>query len=302
MKIRTLSTSLKVVITLCCVQCIWGHARLMEPPSRSSMWRHGYDTPKNYDDDGLYCGGMHTQWKINGGKCGVCGDPWHLEVPRPNENGGKYGNGIIVRTYKPGQNQKFIFFLGCPSSSGYYCKSTEDFSNFECVRTKIVKGSDARMLGSEPPDNSQQYEYCKYHVESHKQLKSVRAAAAQLPKARSTCKYCVFQCGLIQLPTKANRLTTVAKPWAVTTPTSRTEGQQLPKPWAQWLLSPTKINRWTTVANKPTSTVSPSVNKDRNKKKKLPTPRPSNFRGETFQEALDRIRKDPRLRWMLQMN
>ncbi|GFQ64705.1 chitin-binding type-4 domain-containing protein [Trichonephila clavata] len=103
MKIRVLSVALEVVITLCCVQSIWGHARLMEPPSRSSMWRHGYDTPKNYDDDGLYCGGMHTQWKINGGKCGVCGDPWHLEVPRPNENGGKYGNGIIVRTYKPGQ-------------------------------------------------------------------------------------------------------------------------------------------------------------------------------------------------------
>ncbi|GBL98540.1 hypothetical protein AVEN_111650-1 [Araneus ventricosus] len=93
----------KFLLLLGCVQCIWCHARLMEPPSRSSMWRHGYDTPKNYDDDGLYCGGMHTQWKMNGGKCGVCGDPWHLDVPRPNENGGKFGNGIIVRTYKPGQ-------------------------------------------------------------------------------------------------------------------------------------------------------------------------------------------------------
>ncbi|KAF8764487.1 hypothetical protein HNY73_022553 [Argiope bruennichi] len=50
----------KILLLLGCVHCIWSHARLMEPPSRSSMWRHGYDTPKNYDDDGLYCGGMHV--------------------------------------------------------------------------------------------------------------------------------------------------------------------------------------------------------------------------------------------------
>ncbi|GFY45683.1 chitin-binding type-4 domain-containing protein, partial [Trichonephila inaurata madagascariensis] len=79
-------------------------------------------------------------------------------------------------------------------------------------------------------------------------------------------------------PTKANRLTTVAKPWAVTTPTKVNRRTTVAKPWA--VTKPTKINRWTTVANKPTSTVSPSVNKDRNKKKKLPTPRPSNFRGK----------------------
>jgi hypothetical protein len=38
---------------------------------------------------------------MNGGKCGVCGDPW--PGPRDNEEGGKYSNGIIVRTYEPGE-------------------------------------------------------------------------------------------------------------------------------------------------------------------------------------------------------
>ena len=33
-----------------------GHARLLEPPSRASMWRMGFDTPENFDDDQTYCG------------------------------------------------------------------------------------------------------------------------------------------------------------------------------------------------------------------------------------------------------
>lgn len=35
--------------------------------------------------------------------CGVCGDPWDKPPPRDNEDGGKYGTGIITRTYTPGQ-------------------------------------------------------------------------------------------------------------------------------------------------------------------------------------------------------
>ena len=34
-----------------------GHGRLVEPPSRSSMWRYGFRTPVNYDDNQLFCGG-----------------------------------------------------------------------------------------------------------------------------------------------------------------------------------------------------------------------------------------------------
>ncbi|GFQ64704.1 chitin-binding type-4 domain-containing protein [Trichonephila clavata] len=80
-----------------------GHGRLIEPPSRSSMWRFGFKTKPNYNDNELFCGGYTVQWQRNGGKCGVCGDAWHLPTPRPNEAGGIYGRGIIVRNYKPGQ-------------------------------------------------------------------------------------------------------------------------------------------------------------------------------------------------------
>ena len=36
---------------------VWGHGRLTDPPSRSTMWRYGYDTPINYMDNQLFCGG-----------------------------------------------------------------------------------------------------------------------------------------------------------------------------------------------------------------------------------------------------
>lgn len=56
-----------------------GHGRLIEPPSRASAWRYGFDTPHNYNDHELFCGGFTRQWQKNGGKCGVCGDPWDIK-------------------------------------------------------------------------------------------------------------------------------------------------------------------------------------------------------------------------------
>lgn len=53
-----------------------GHGRLIEPPSRASAWRYGFNTPHNYNDHELYCGGFTRQWVKNEGRCGVCGDAW----------------------------------------------------------------------------------------------------------------------------------------------------------------------------------------------------------------------------------
>lgn len=79
-----------------------GHGRLIEPPSRASAWRYGFQTPPDYNDHELYCGGFTRQWKRNGGKCGECGDAWDMPEPRPHENGGQWGQGVIVRSYLPG--------------------------------------------------------------------------------------------------------------------------------------------------------------------------------------------------------
>lgn len=43
------------------------------------------------------------RWLHNGGKCGICGDAYHLKQPRPHETGGEFGRGIISRHYFSGQ-------------------------------------------------------------------------------------------------------------------------------------------------------------------------------------------------------
>ena len=79
------------------------HGRFIEPPSRTSAWRYGYGTPTNYYDHGANCGGFGRQWQKNKGRCGVCGDAWDLPHPRAAESGGRFGQDVIVRAYRPGQ-------------------------------------------------------------------------------------------------------------------------------------------------------------------------------------------------------
>lgn len=39
---------------------------------------------------------------VNQGRCGECGDEWSLPRPRPHDEGGQYGNGVIGQTYTEG--------------------------------------------------------------------------------------------------------------------------------------------------------------------------------------------------------
>ena len=39
-----------------------GHARLLQPPSRSSMWRFGFDNPADYNDNQGFCGGIKVSY------------------------------------------------------------------------------------------------------------------------------------------------------------------------------------------------------------------------------------------------
>ncbi|XP_076823083.1 uncharacterized protein LOC143469315 [Clavelina lepadiformis] len=106
----TLNLSLLAITIAGCVFNANGHGRLLQPPSRSSMWRYAYSDPilypyrsiiqPNYDDNGLNCGGKQVQ-NENDGKCGVCGDPYPAPV-KENEAGGKYALGIITRIYNKG--------------------------------------------------------------------------------------------------------------------------------------------------------------------------------------------------------
>ena len=81
------------------IRLSYQHARLMEPPSRASMWRVGFPTPKDIDDNQNYCGGFGVQFGQNGGKCGICGDPWH-DFPREHEApDGIYATGKLIKNF-----------------------------------------------------------------------------------------------------------------------------------------------------------------------------------------------------------
>merc|ERR1719289_106097 len=88
-------------ILLCFVGASYGHGRLMEPPSRASQWRFGFENPPDYNDNQGFCGGKIHQHQEMEGRCGICGDPYDgpLEHQAP---GGKFANGNIVANYLQG--------------------------------------------------------------------------------------------------------------------------------------------------------------------------------------------------------
>ncbi len=92
-----------LLISFGLISSVLGHARMMEPPSRASMWRAGFKNPADYNDNEGWCGGLTYQHDKMGGKCGLCGDPFGDKVKQHEAPGGRYANGIITRTYRPGQ-------------------------------------------------------------------------------------------------------------------------------------------------------------------------------------------------------
>ena len=56
----TYTTLLLTLLVLCDI--VEGHGRLLEPPSRSSMWRQGYSNLINYNDNELNCGGANVSY------------------------------------------------------------------------------------------------------------------------------------------------------------------------------------------------------------------------------------------------
>ncbi|CAN7938257.1 unnamed protein product [Ixodes hexagonus] len=81
---------------------VWGHGRLIEPPARNAMWRLNYDTPSNFEDSELFCGGIKAQWQDHGGRCGECGDNFGDPRPRRHETGNIFARNVTVRYYTPG--------------------------------------------------------------------------------------------------------------------------------------------------------------------------------------------------------
>ena len=114
----------QILIALNLVSSIDGHGRMIDPPSRNSAWRYGFPNPPFYTDNELNCGGYNVQWKTNGGKCGVCRDPYH-EKNQPHVYPGKYANGIITKTYREGQEIEVVIEITSNHMGTFFFKIGE---------------------------------------------------------------------------------------------------------------------------------------------------------------------------------
>jgi len=99
---------------LAATTCVAGHGRIVDPPTRGSLWRlseYAWANPGHQaDDQELFCGGTSVTDPYVGA-CGVCGDSILDPRPRKHEIGGEFERGIIVRNYQQGQTIPVEIFL-----------------------------------------------------------------------------------------------------------------------------------------------------------------------------------------------
>ena len=96
--------ALCVVALLCSViSTVLGHGYILDPAARNACWQYGFDScGKEWTMDEKNCGAFSTQWDKNGGKCGVCGDAYHLKIQK-YVYPGSHATGTITKTYYEGQ-------------------------------------------------------------------------------------------------------------------------------------------------------------------------------------------------------
>ncbi|XP_033731761.1 uncharacterized protein LOC117321453 [Pecten maximus] len=159
------------------------HGRMMDPVQRSSMWRKGFNTPPNYEDTQLYCGGRDAIQRL-GGLCGVCGDPYEADV-RENEAGGAFANGIIVRSYPIGTSRIRVTIDLTAYHKGYYEFRICPHNNVtapvtqECLNKYLLPVAEADVDQGEPT---------RYYPESG----GMHELTLFLPRGIS-CSQCVLQ-------------------------------------------------------------------------------------------------------------
>lgn len=73
------------------------------PAARNACWQNGFKSCRvEWTMDEKNCGAFSTQWDKNGGKCGVCGDPYHLQEQK-YVYPGSHATGTLTQTYVEGQ-------------------------------------------------------------------------------------------------------------------------------------------------------------------------------------------------------
>ncbi|CAF3540673.1 unnamed protein product [Rotaria sp. Silwood1] len=168
-----------------CLISINGHGYLFEPVARSSAWLVDPSFKKCCTYSGhmeMFCGGVGHQWNTNGGKCGICGEPYDRAV-KLFEKGGAMYTGKIVQTYIQGQQIDVKVKLSA-NHHGYFefrlC-NIDDNSNSDATQECL----DHHLLTIANTDSTKYRDIAKHGSE----MITVRV---QLP-LDIACQHCVFQ-------------------------------------------------------------------------------------------------------------
>jgi len=167
------------------VTLIESHGYLSEPVARSSAWLVDpsfRECCSYYSHMEMFCGGLAHQWNNNGGKCGICGEPYDRPV-KLFEKGGQMYKGTSVKTYQQGQ-QIDVKVMLTANHKGYF--------EFRLCNVDATPSSDATqacldrgLLTMANSDSTKFRDLDKYGTG----LITVRV---QLP-SNVACRHCVFQ-------------------------------------------------------------------------------------------------------------
>lgn len=59
-KLRTMFWISASMISIFFLDAVLGHGMMLNPPSRSSLWRTNPNAERNYDDNAIFCGGFQV--------------------------------------------------------------------------------------------------------------------------------------------------------------------------------------------------------------------------------------------------
>ena len=115
-----------------------GHGRLLEPPSRASMWRMGFNTPKNFDDDQTYCGWGFTHV--------IHSTPTHYALTHSVANSRRLGE--IFETFQ--KLSKLVSWMSLWGDQNLH----QQYLLLWFVKLNVVTTSDKQDLYVKPPYSS----------------------------------------------------------------------------------------------------------------------------------------------------
>ena len=167
----------RLFVALNIIALVLGHGMMLDPASRNSAWRYFPDRPKQWTDNELNCGGFSVQWNQNKGKCGVCGDAYHIANPKYVYPGEYAKDGFITKTYKEGETIQVTIKI-TSNHQGFF-----RFSVGKLVNRPITQNQLDHVLLQPDGSNTWQLhssENGEYHIK------------LDLPKGL-TCDHCVLQ-------------------------------------------------------------------------------------------------------------